>query len=287
MFAVNPPRCQTDFSRNDRQTRVLPIFVAEILREWASVPIRAGQRHPLQRDTLRAIVSIVDAYVWHDQPTTNSARYLCESMGAAVDATRRGAVFLGGHSQRVARLSVRIARQLGWRRRDLATVFLAGMLHDVGKVGIDAGILHKPDRLTENEYGQVKTHSEIGFEMLTGIEPLVDILPAVLHHHERWNGGGYPHGLRGESIPILARIVAVADAHDAMISDRPYRKGMPIDDVRFVFARGIDVLWDPAVVDAYFPIVQNGSRPVAASSGRGPHGELCQQRIRMIRSGGV
>jgi HD-GYP domain-containing protein (c-di-GMP phosphodiesterase class II) len=265
MFPANASLAPADFSWNDRQTLTLPLFVAKTLREWAVVSSRMGERHHLRLGILRSIIAIVDAYVWQPQASTASPRFVRESIRAVVDTARSAHPYPCGHSQRVARLSAGIAKHMGWRGRDLNEVYVAGMLHDVGKVGIDARILHKPGKLTEDEYGQIKTHSEVGYEMLVGIEPLERVLPAVLHHHEHWNGGGYPHGLRGETIPAVARIVAVADAHDAMISDRPYRSGMPIRQVRRVFAKGTGVLWDPDVVSAYLLSIGNGSGTHAAA----------------------
>ena len=128
-----------------------------------------------------------------------------------------------GHSDRVARVSVRLAEELGCDRRALDTIYLSGLLHDVGKIGIDDNVLRKPGKLTEAEYEHIKTHAEIGYKILSDIKQLDEVLPVVLHHHEQWDGKGYPHGLAGDEIPLLARIVAVADSFDAMGSDRPYR----------------------------------------------------------------
>src|SRR5205823_4417961 len=115
--------------------------------------------------------------------------------------------------------------------------------HDVGKIGIDQEVLSKPGRLSESEYQHIQTHTQIGFRILEGIKQLDDVLPVVLHHHEAWDGTGYPSRLSGETIPVLARIMAVADSYDAMASDRPYRKGMPEDRVEEIFREGQGKQW--------------------------------------------
>jgi HD-GYP domain-containing protein (c-di-GMP phosphodiesterase class II) len=126
------------------------------------------------------------------------------------------------------------------------------LLHDVGKIGIDDEVLRKPGKLTEAEYEHIKSHAEIGFKILNDIKQLDEVLPVVLHHHEQWDGRGYPQGLAGESIPLLARIVAVADSFDAMGSDRPYRQGMSDEKLDAILRDGSGKQWDAQVVEAFF-----------------------------------
>jgi len=157
-----------------------------------------------------------------------------------------------GHSDRVARIAVRLAEQLGCDANELHTIYLAGLLHDIGKIGISDSVLRKPDKLSDKEYEHIKTHVEVGHRILRDLKKLEGVLPVVLHHHESWDGGGYPHQLNDETIPLPARIVAVADSFDAMSSDRPYRKGMPLEKIDEIFRSGAGQQWDPKVVDAYF-----------------------------------
>jgi HD-GYP domain-containing protein (c-di-GMP phosphodiesterase class II) len=149
-------------------------------------------------------------------------------------------------------VSVRLAEELGCTAKQVETIYLSGLLHDVGKIGIDDTVLRKPDKLTEAEYEHIKTHAEIGHRILIDIKQLDDVLPVVLHHHEQWDGGGYPRGLSGEAIPQLARIVAVADSFDAMGSDRPYRPGMSDEKLDSIMRSGAGKQWDAAVVAAFF-----------------------------------
>ncbi|OIQ98141.1 cyclic di-GMP phosphodiesterase response regulator RpfG [mine drainage metagenome] len=137
--------------------------------------------------------------------------------------------YTGGHLWRVSQFSRLIAEEAGLSRRDIALCEIGGFLHDLGKVGVPDAILHKPDRLTDAEYAIIKTHPRVGGRLLTN-HPLAGLaMEAVVGHHERPDGKGYPRGIAGDVIPEVARIVSIADAFDAMTSTRAYRKGMPMD----------------------------------------------------------
>jgi HD-GYP domain-containing protein (c-di-GMP phosphodiesterase class II) len=159
-----------------------------------------------------------------------------------------------GHSDRVARVAVRLAKQLGCEGEELNAIYLGGLLHDIGKIGIDDAVLRKPDKLTADEYEQIKLHPALGEQILQGVPQLAHVLPIVRHHHETWDGNGYPDRLATDACPKLARITAVADAIDAMGSDRPYRKGMPIEEVESILRNGAGKQWDPRVIAAYFAV---------------------------------
>lgn len=137
--------------------------------------------------------------------------------------------YTGGHLWRVSQLSKLLAQQAGLSRRDVALCEIGGFLHDLGKVGVPDAILNKPDRLTDTEFAVIKTHPSVGGRLLVN-HPLADLaMDAVVGHHERPDGKGYPHGIEGDFIPQVARIVSIADAFDAMTSTRAYRKGMPME----------------------------------------------------------
>ncbi|MEN6406752.1 MAG: HD-GYP domain-containing protein [Thermoguttaceae bacterium] len=157
-----------------------------------------------------------------------------------------------GHSDRVARVAVRLAEELGCDADTLNTLYLAGLLHDIGKIGVSDSVLRKAGKLSDDEYEHIKQHVTVGHKILNDLAKLEDVLPVVLHHHESWNGDGYPSHLGLEGIPKSARIVAVADAFDAMSSDRPYRKGMPDEQVDRILQEGSGRQWDPEVIAAYF-----------------------------------
>ncbi len=155
-----------------------------------------------------------------------------------------------GHSDRVARISVRLAEQMECETSLVEAIYLSGLLHDIGKIGIDDAVLRKPGKLTDDEYEHIKTHVSVGHKILRDLRKLDEVLPVVLHHHESWDGKGYPGRLGGEKIPFSARIVAVADAYDAMASNRPYRKGMPQEKIESIFRGGAGQQWDPVIVEA-------------------------------------
>ena len=162
-----------------------------------------------------------------------------------------------GHSQRVSHYSVQIARKLGLNEREIEAIRLAGMLHDIGKIGIRDQILHKQGKLTEEEWKQVRKHPEISVSILSRIPDLRGILKIIRHHHEHYDGRGYPSGLSGEDIPLGARILAVTDMLDALISDRPYREKITfmeaIEEIRKVSGTQLD----PQIVEVLDQIVES------------------------------
>lgn len=167
--------------------------------------------------------------------------------------------YTSGHSQRVAEISVAIAREMGLSRQDINKIRLAGLIHDIGKIGVRESVLNKTGRLTDDEYQHIKKHPEIGEYILTPIVEDEQILKAVKHHHERYDGTGYPDGLSGEQIPIGAKILAVADAYDAITSERPYREAMSIQSACYEIECCKGSQFDPEVADTFLRIknIQN------------------------------
>ncbi len=162
-----------------------------------------------------------------------------------------------GHSDRVALYAKRIASRLGASAEECERIYMAGLLHDVGKIGVPDSILAKPGALTDEEYAIVKKHPEIGHAILKHLKQLDYVLPGVLHHHEAVNGGGYPAGLVGEAIPLHGRILAVADAYDAMTSDRPYRRGMPSEMAESILRAQAGKTWDSDIVGVFLECLAN------------------------------
>jgi hypothetical protein len=163
-----------------------------------------------------------------------------------------------GHSERVARYAKRIATRMGLSSQECERIYLAGLLHDVGKIGVPDSILGKPGALTTEEFAIVKKHPEIGYNILKHLKQLDYVLPGVLHHHEAVSGKGYPSGLVGEAIPLHGRILAVADAYDAMISDRPYRPGMPSEKAESILRAEAGKTWDTDIVVVFLECIENG-----------------------------
>jgi HD-GYP domain-containing protein (c-di-GMP phosphodiesterase class II) len=173
---------------------------------------------------------------------------LISSLTAAIDAKDP---YTCGHSERVARIAVRISQQMGLPASFLSDVYLAGLLHDIGKIGIEDSILRKPSRLTEEEFIHIQEHPVTGDRIVSNIKQFEHLRPGVRSHHERIDGRGYPDGLAGEEIPLLARILAVADSCDAMMSSRPYRGALPTWQIDQIMLGGAGSQWDQKVVEAF------------------------------------
>jgi HD-GYP domain-containing protein (c-di-GMP phosphodiesterase class II) len=156
-----------------------------------------------------------------------------------------------GHSERVALISKQLAAAAGLDDETVERVYLSGLVHDVGKIGVPEAVLTKPGRLTKEEYDLVKMHPETGARILEGIRQMDDLIPGVLHHHEAWDGSGYPHGLAGRDIPLFGRILGLADAFDAMSSDRTYRNAMPMHKVLDEVRRCSGQQFDPDLADVF------------------------------------
>ena len=166
-------------------------------------------------------------------------------------------IYTRGHSDRVAEFSVLIGKKLGLSDEDLHTLHLGGLFHDIGKIGVPDSILQKDGKLTDDEYSQIKQHPNIGVHILSNAEIFNDILPIVEHHHERYDGNGYPGRLAGENIPYLARIAAVADSFDAMSSKRAYRDSLPLEKIISEFMRCRGTQFDPDIDDVFIDILEN------------------------------
>ncbi|MGE5417207.1 MAG: HD-GYP domain-containing protein [Acidobacteriota bacterium] len=169
-------------------------------------------------------------------------------MNAAVEAKDH---YTSGHSSKVAEYTRSIVQEMGLNPELSEKITLAAVLHDVGKIGIKESILNKRDKLSDDEYDEIKYHALMGKDILSNSSALWDIIPCIYHHHEHYNGCGYPEGLAGDEIPLGARIISVADAYDAMTSDRPYRMAMPIERAVNILLSEKDKQFEGRIVDAF------------------------------------
>ncbi len=176
------------------------------------------------------------------------------ALAALVYALEAKDKYTSGHSQRVAEIAVAISREMGLSRPDINNVRLAGLIHDIGKIGVRASVLNKPDRLSDVEFQHIITHSEIGEHILTPVVEDEQILKAVRHHHEHYDGTGYPDGLSAEQIPLIARILAVADAYDAITSERPYRRAISPQVAYSIIHSCKGSQFDPEIADTFLRI---------------------------------
>jgi len=171
-----------------------------------------------------------------------------------VAATQQLDPDVAAHASRVTALALRIARALGAGPRRIEAIRMGGPLHDIGKLGVDPAILAKPSALDDDELEQIRTHPELGAQMIRGRRSLPGAVDCVLHHHERWDGTGYPRGLGGHEIPFEARVLAVADAYDAMTSDRPYRPALSHEEAVAEVERCAGTQFDPQVAHAFLSL---------------------------------
>lgn len=244
------------------------------IRELVSIPIRGGDQligyllainfkantssagesefSTVETSMLASVAAILGIHAGNLRLYSRQSDLFASSIRAMSSAIDAKDPYTSGHSDRVARIAVTLARKLNCTADELNTIYLGGLLHDVGKIGIEDQVLRKPGKLTPEEYDHIKTHPELGERILHDVAELRNILPIVLHHHEAWDGSGYPAQLVGDQTPRLARITAVADSIDAMSSDRPYRKGMPQEKLEIILREGAARQWDPAVIAAYF-----------------------------------
>jgi putative nucleotidyltransferase with HDIG domain len=177
------------------------------------------------------------------------------ALAEAVDAKD---AYTRGHSERVGVYASKIARQMGFPKEMIERVYIAGLLHDVGKIGVRDAVITKPDRLTAEEYEEIKQHPEIGARILEPVDFLSEIVPCVRHHHEWYDGSdsGYPDRLLGDRIPLPSRIILVADTVEAMTSDRPYRKALNLDVVVTELNKYSGSQFDPTCVEAFLTLLE-------------------------------
>lgn len=175
------------------------------------------------------------------------------ALQAALDVRDQSAP---GHCKRVSKLAIQLAKRMGFTGDDLINIEHGALLHDIGKLGIPDAILMKPGPLTQQEREMMEGHPEIGCQIIGDIEFLKDALPIIRHHHERYGGSGYPNGLKGEEIPILARIFSVVDAYDAQTNRRPYNTVLSIQSSLVELRANRGLLFDPQVVDAFSAMIE-------------------------------
>jgi HD-GYP domain-containing protein (c-di-GMP phosphodiesterase class II) len=251
---VRPIRAVVAHLQESEGTGLLPEFQAR--------PGRIHEIRELSESFNRAAAAIREA-------RQNLHRAYVEFVGSLASALDARDRYTAGHSRRVSELSCAIARAMHLAPQELEDIRIGALLHDIGKIGIGDSVLQKPGKLTNEEFALVQQHPTIGRRILEGVQGFQDYLSIVELHHENWNGTGYPWGLRAEATPLGARIVHVADAYDAMTSDRPYRRGMSLEQAIHVLRQYAGTQFDPTIVPLFVNLmafVQES--PSAAVSGR-------------------
>lgn len=228
------------------ETTIRRIFDADgILVEFQASSRDITERREAQLALQRALAEIRDAY---DKTI--------EGWVVALDLRDKETE---GHTKRVTELTVRLAMELGCSDEEIVQIHRGALLHDMGKIGIPDEILHKQGALTEEEWVVMRRHPQYAQQMLSRIGYLSEALIIPYYHHERWDGSGYPHGLKGEEIPLYARLFSVVDVWDALTSDRPYRKRLPPEDVMRYLRDEAGRLFDPQIVDVFLKLIDSDS----------------------------
>jgi putative nucleotidyltransferase with HDIG domain len=199
-------------------------------------------------------------HIYKDKESLDIAELLerthFETIMAFSEALEARDQYTAGHSRRVMEFSKSIGQRMKLDKEDIEYLKRSALLHDIGKIGIPDIVLQKQSKLTDEEYAIIKSHSERGAGILKHIKTFKDLVPAVYHHHEQFDGGGYPQGIKGKEIPLHARIIAVADTFDAMTSNRAYRKALSLRTALSELERNKEIQFDPDITDIFLDILQ-------------------------------
>lgn len=214
---------------------------------------------PEDLDLLKILGSQIAFVIQNADLFHNLQRAYIDTLSALTSAIDAKDSYTRGHSERVTDLSMRLALEMGIERSEVEKIKLGGLLHDIGKIGIPEGILNKPGRLNDEEFTIIKSHPDLGVRILGKVEFLAGVVPIIKFHHERYDGKGYPEGLAGEDIPLLARIVSVVDTYDAMTTDRPYRKAMTVDEAVKEIQHCSGTQFDPDIAAAFVRMIRRES----------------------------
>lgn len=233
----------------------LTIFVGTIYLSVYLVSYFSDKVHHQQRQLMARAFDLSSAAAALENSYLDSVMALAKTIEAKDAYTK-------GHSERVTKYIQEIACELGFNQQESEMLKFAGLLHDIGKIGVRESVLMKNGPLSSEEYEEIKLHSVIGYRIIEFVKFLEKIRPAILHHHEKFDGTGYPSGLAGEQIPLMARIIAVADAYDAMRSVRPYRQ-QPLSFEQTIreFIKGKGSQFDPQIVDVFLKILEKDKEP--------------------------
>lgn len=237
---------------------------------WIGV-ISFNMERIFRRSELRLIISIADqvsVVITNTDLYNELEQFIMNTVKCLVNAIESKDTYTRGHSERVSRFSLHLAEKMGLDKEQTGNLQWAAILHDVGKIGISEAILNKSAPLLAEEYDQIKRHPTEGYTILKPLAPLAGALPGILHHHERYDGKGYPDGLAGEEIPLLGRIIAVTDTFDAIRSNRAYRMGVCIESVMNVMKSVSGTQLDGHIVETFSEIIA-GDKAIAMREGEG------------------
>jgi putative nucleotidyltransferase with HDIG domain len=240
------------FSRRESNVLCMPVIHKSLVRGMVMFgEFRSRERDPMDDRKIalcNAMVNLIGSSIEISTLFSRLTEQSEEVVLAMAEAVEKKSLWTAGHSKRVTRYALMIAKEMGWDEQSMEQLRISGLLHDIGKIGMPGLILNKVGKLTAEEYAIVKRHPEDGAQILSKMHLFHELVPAIRHHHEWYNGQGYPEGIRGDEIPLAARILAVADAFDAMTADRPYRSGLTAEEATHRLQQAAGEQFDPEVV---------------------------------------
>ncbi len=245
--------------KTNKKTQLIPVIVITALKELEDKlkAIEMGADDFLMKPfnkvelvtRVKSLLKLKELY--DDVDSSESIIFTLAEMLEAKD------VYTRGHSERVAKYSVMLANHIGLNESDQELIRRGALLHDVGKIGIREMVLNKPEKLSQEELAHIRSHPARGCEICKGLKSLSTVLPIIRHHHERFDGLGYPDGISGSDLTLGPRIVSIADTYDAMTSNRPYRKGIPpANAIQLIEKEKLSGQWDPELVDHFVKMIQ-------------------------------
>ncbi len=229
------------------------IGALEVMNKVGGLPFEKEDQDSLAAFAIQSTIALENARLYSELRGT-----FRDTVRVIANAVEARDPYTAGHSERVTQVALETARELGWEPEKIDLLEIGALLHDIGKIGVSDAILRKPGPLTSAEYQEMKEHPVLGVKMLESVSVLRPILPYILYHQEHYDGNGYPFGLAGKEIPIEGRLLAVADTLDAMISDRPYRSAMSMEQAIAEIVRNRGTQFDPEIVDALLRVAANG-----------------------------
>ncbi|OQB49818.1 MAG: Cyclic di-GMP phosphodiesterase response regulator RpfG [bacterium ADurb.Bin157] len=241
-----------------RNTLAMPLKTPDKLLGIIQVANKLNQGNYSSEDIdLLNILSSQLAFVIQNADLfSNLQKAYIDTLSALTGAIDAKDSYTRGHSERVTELSIKLAEECNVPSSEIENIKLGGLLHDIGKIGIPEAVLNKPGRLNDEEFNIIKSHPDLGLHILGKVEFLEHIVPIIRHHHERYDGKGYPGGLKGDNIPLLARIVSVVDTFDAMTTNRPYRKALTIEESLVEIDRCSGSQFDPDIAAKFIKMVR-------------------------------
>ncbi|MBI5182508.1 MAG: response regulator [Nitrospirae bacterium] len=246
--------------KENGKTRLIPIVMITALRDMEdkikALELGADEflSKPFNKAELMARVGAL-LKMKRLNDSLEAAEDVIFTLARTIEARDR---YTEGHCERVSKFSVSLAKEAGLSETDQNALKNGGVLHDIGKIAIDEAILNKPGKLTPEEFEKMKSHPVKGADICRNLKTLASAIPVIRSHHEKMDGSGYPDGLKGEEIPVIARIMAIVDIYDALVTDRPYRKGLPLDTAENILrTESQKGWWDPELVDVFFKMLKD------------------------------